>query len=75
MEADNPIHPIDLSLFKDHIKNSFFSLIDQTTKGVKTLVIEKSVINLLDFFLDLKLLKEKEISSLMTLCKSVIHLN
>jgi len=40
MEPDytqNPLHPIDLSLFKDHIKNSFLTLIDQVK--IKILII------------------------------------
>lgn len=29
MENENILHPIDLSIFKEHIRNSFLTLVDQ----------------------------------------------
>jgi hypothetical protein len=76
---DNILFPIELSIFKDHIKNSFLALVDQVTqllnnqfpKGPKILLIDQPLISLLDYFLELDVLKEREIATIMNLSKNV----
>ena len=62
-EIKNPIEPIDLKIFKEHTKKSFLAILDQIPQGEKTLVLEKSCIQKLNYLSDLDLLKSKGIRS------------
>ena len=49
---ENPNEPIDLSIFKDHIKLTFLDMIKSMPKVEKRLVLERSLIPKLDFFIN-----------------------
>jgi hypothetical protein len=56
---DNILFPIDLTIFKEHIKLSFQSILDSLPKTQKTLVIDQPSIKKLGFFLDIQALEER----------------
>ena len=46
---ENPIDPIDLSIFREHIENNLLTIIDSLPKVEKTLVLDKSTFKKKDF--------------------------
>ena len=36
MENDNILYPIELSIFKEHIRNSFLTLVDQVSSDLSS---------------------------------------
>ena len=58
---ENPIFPIDLSIFKDQIRQSFLSILDSLPKVEKTLVLEKSCVSKLNYLTSREHLKEYQI--------------
>ena len=57
----NPVFPIDLSIFKDQIRQSFLSILNKLPKVEKTLVLEKSFISKLNYLTSRENLKELQI--------------
>ena len=49
---ENPIEPIDISIFKEHIQKSLIRIIHSLPKVEKRLVLEKSLIPKLSFFIN-----------------------
>lgn len=58
---ENPIYPIDLSIFKDQIRQSFLSILDLLPKVEKTLVLEKACVSKLNYLTSREYLKEYQI--------------
>ena len=42
---ENPVDPIDLSIFKEHIENNLLNILNSLPQLEKSLVIDKSCIN------------------------------
>ena len=71
MENDdnNPVFPIDLSIFKDQIRQSLLNILDTLPKVEKTLVVEKSCISKMNYFTTLEPLKERQIKKELVILK------
>ena len=61
LSEENPVDPIDLSIFKEHIKKSLLNILDTLPKEDKILVLEESCIPKINFFTDLAPLQERGI--------------
>ena len=48
----NPVAPIDLGIFKEHIKKCLLDIIQSLPKVEKRLVLENSLISKLSFFIN-----------------------
>ena len=57
---ENPVEPIELSIFKEHIKNNFLSIIDSLPKLEKFLILDKSCEKKLNFIISFKELIAKK---------------
>ncbi len=69
-EVINPVDPIDLSIFKEHIQKSLMNIIISLPKVEKRLVLEKSIIPKLSFFInDITILRNEQIK------KEILNLN
>ena len=67
---ENPVDPIDLSIFKDHIQNSLLNIIKSLSKTEKRLVLENSIIPKLSFFInDISILVNEQVK------KEILNLN
>ena len=47
LEENNPLAPIDLSIFKDHIEESLLGILSSLPKVEKTLIVDKSCVSAL----------------------------
>ena len=59
---ENPVSPIDLSIFKEQIEQNLLNIIDLIPKQEKSLIIEKSCISKLNFFIKMDPLKHRQVS-------------
>ena len=66
-EEENPVEPIELSIFKEHIENNLFSILDSLPKLEKCFILEESCTTKLGFLTTREKLKEKNISQTITL--------
>ena len=69
-KEENPVEPIELSIFKEHIENNFLNLIDSLQNVEKSLVYEKSCLSKLLFFTTREKLIQKKIQKNFILLKS-----
>ena len=60
-DISNPVEPIDLSIFKDHVQVTLQNMISSLPQKEKTLVLEPSCVPILDFFSDMKSLTDRGI--------------
>jgi hypothetical protein len=67
---DNPVNPIDLTIFKDQIRQSLLNILDTLPKVEKTLVLEKSCVSKLNYLTSLESLKERQIRKEITILNS-----
>ena len=67
---ENPIYPIDLSIFKDQIRQSLLNILDTLPQEEKTLVLEKSCISKLNYLTSLEPLKERQVRKELIVLKS-----
>ena len=58
---DNPVDPIELSLFKEHTCQFLLNLLDDLPKEEKTLIIDKSCISKLNYITSLDPLIERKV--------------
>ena len=72
IKEENPVDPIDLSIFKEHIENNFLTIIDSLQKSEKRLVYEESCLSKLFFFTTKEKLISKKIKKDFVLLKSGI---
>ena len=60
-QNENPVDPLELSLFKEHTRQSLLKILDNMPKEEKTLIIEKSCISKLNYITSLDPLIERKI--------------
>ena len=58
---ENPVDPIDLSIFKEHIENNLLTVLNSLPQLEKSLVIDKSCIKKFFFFTTLEKLKPAKV--------------
>ena len=62
LKEENPLDPIDITIFKEHIQKSLINIIHSLPKIEKRLVLEKSLIPKLSFFInDISLLVGEQV--------------
>lgn len=66
---ENPVDPIDLSIFKEHIENNLLNILDSLPKIEKSLVLDKSCIPKLNFFTTLDQLKTRKVRKELIMLK------
>ena len=66
-EEENPVEPIELSIFKEHIENNFLSILNSLPNLEKCLILEESCTTKLSFLTTREKLREKNISQSITL--------
>ena len=49
-EVTNPVDPIDISIFKDHIEETLLTMISSTSKLEKKLIIDNSLLPTINYF-------------------------
>ena len=64
---ENPIFPVDLSIFKDQIRQSLLSILDTLPKVEKSLILEKSCISKLNYLTSLESLEERQVRKDITI--------
>ena len=69
-QDNNPIYPIDLSIFKDQIRQTLLNILDTLPQEEKTLVLEKSCISKLNYLTSLEPLKERQVRKELIVLKS-----
>jgi len=67
---ENPIYPIDLSIFKDQIRQTLLNILDTLPHVEKTLILEKSCISKLNYLTSLESLKERQVRKELIVLKS-----
>ena len=69
-QEENPVYPIDLSIFKDQIRQTFLNILDSLPQGEKTLVLEKSCLSKLNYLTSKDDLKDRQIRKDLVILKS-----
>lgn len=69
-QNDNPVDPIDISLFKEHTCQSLLKILDSLPNEEKTLIIEKSCISKLNYITSLDPLIERKVRKDLVLLES-----
>ena len=67
---ENPIYPIDLSIFKDQIRQTLLNILDTLPPVEKTLILEKSCLSKLNYLTSLEPLKERQVKKELIILKS-----
>ena len=67
---ENPIYPIDLSIFKDQIRQTLLNILDTLPQVEKTLILEKSCLSKLNYLTSLEPLKERQVRKELIILKS-----
>lgn len=67
---ENPVYPLDLSIFKDQIRQTLLNILDTLPPLEKTLVLEKSCISKLHYLTSLEPLKERQVRKELIILKS-----
>ena len=67
---ENPIYPIDLSIFKDQTRQSLLNILDTLPAVEKTLILEKALISKLQYLTALGPLKERQVRKESVILKS-----
>ena len=67
---ENPVSPIDLTIFKDNIEQNLLNILDLMPKQEKSLILEKSCISKLNFFTRIEPLKQRQVIGTITILKS-----
>ena len=66
---ENPVSPVDLSIFKEQIELNLLNILELMPKQEKTLILEKSCIQKLNFFTRLEPLKERLVQGNISILK------
>ena len=66
---ENPVSPIDLSIFKEQIELNLLNILELMPKQEKSLILEKSCISKLNFFTRLEPLKERQVRGNISILK------
>ena len=67
---ENPIYPIDLSIFKEQIRQTLLNILDTLPQVEKTLILEKSCLSKLNYLTSLEPLKERQVRKELIILKS-----
>ncbi len=67
---ENPIYPIDLSIFKDQIRQTLLNILDTLPPVEKTLILEKTCLSKLNYLTSLEPLKERQVRKELIILKS-----
>ena len=67
---ENPVSPIDLSIFKENIEQNLLNIIDRLPKQEKSLILEKSCVSKLNFLTKLEPLKQRQVKENISILKS-----
>ena len=67
---ENPVSPIDLTIFKEQIEQNLFNIIDLLPKQEKSLILEKSCISKLNFFTKIEPLRQRQVKENISILKS-----
>jgi hypothetical protein len=62
LEKENPLFPLDLSIFQDHVKLSFGHILNQMEDKMKTVVVNTVALKIINFFIDCNFLESKKCS-------------
>ncbi|MCQ2818945.1 MAG: Sec1 family protein [archaeon] len=68
-EIKNPVHPIELKIFKEHIKRGLLTILDSLPQTKKTLILDKSCISSINYLSDVKTLNSKGIEKGMLILR------
>ena len=60
---ENPVFPIDISIFRENAQQNLYSILDSLPKEQKTLVLEKSCIPQLNYITPLEPLKDRRVNT------------
>ena len=83
IKDENPVDPIELSIFKEHVENNFLNILDSLPKLEKRLVYEESCLSKLLFFTTKEKLISKKVQKdfiklksgiLMAGCPTIIYI-
>ena len=66
---ENPVDPIDLSIFKENIENNLLTILSSLPKLQKCLVLDKSCIQKLNFFTTLEKLRAENVRKELIILK------
>ena len=66
---ENPLYPIDLSIFKDQIREQLLNILNSLPKKEKTLILEKTCLSKLNYLTSRENLKELQVR------KEILFLN
>ena len=72
IKEENPVDPIDLSIFKEHIENNLLTVLNSLPQYEKSLVIDKSCIKKFFFFTTLEKLKPTKVRNKILVLKEGI---
>ena len=68
-KEENPVDPIDLSIFKENIENNLLNILSSLPKLQKCLVLDKSCIQKLNFFTTLEKLRAENVRKELIILK------
>ena len=66
---ENPMNPIDLTIFKEQIEQNLLNILDLMPKQEKTLILEKSCISKLNFFTKIEPLRKRQVIDNISILK------
>ena len=75
IKDENPVDPIELSIFKEHVENNLLNILDSLPKTEKRLVYEESCLPKLLFFTTREKLISKKVQKDFIKLKSGIFGN
>ena len=67
---ENPVSPIDLTIFKEQIEQNLLTILDLLPKREKSLIIEKSIISKLNYFIKIEPLKQRQVNENISILKT-----
>ena len=66
---ENPVSPIDLTIFKEQIEQNLLNIIDHLPNQEKSLILEKSCISKLIFFTKIEPLRQRQVKDNISILK------
>lgn len=66
---ENPVSPIDLSIFKENFEQNLLTIIDSLNDQERTLVIEESCITKFGFFIKTDFLAKRKFKKILSSSK------
>ena len=74
-EVTNPVDPIDISIFKDHIEETLLTMISSTSKLEKKLIIDNSLLPTINYFTTMDKLETTLVYKKITILNVVLNKN